>query len=326
MLRHALRVSSLLFLVTAFGWSETADAAPKKSKEPPAEDVSLDEDSDKKKSKTEEEKSADEEKASSEEAAGEKGDSEEAKEGEEKKEGSGEEATPKDSGTDDGSPVEDPSKTYYFVGARVRAVIVPAFIIEAFGDGGESVVGPSFGPEFAIRKNGFEYVFAVSYTAYPMQDVPFKAPSDPETAMELVTSEIKVLYLSADFYWSKSFSPQFAFLYGGGAGLGIVWGPLYRAQAYPVPGGWDYCPGPPTMMNPGPNPAYCSPDPTLETQHYVGYEEPNWFNGGSKPVIMPWLNIQAGLRWKPHRAFVARLDLGIGLGQVFVGLGADYGL
>ena len=43
-------------------------------------------------------------------------------------------------------------------------------------------------------------------------------------------------------------------------------------------------------------------------------------------VVMPWLAIQAGLRFKPHRNFAARFDVGIGLGQVFFGLGADYGL
>jgi hypothetical protein len=314
-------------LLLAFGWSASADAKPKKSKEAPAEEVSLDEESssgDKKKSGKDEEKESGEEAASSEEGAG----SEEAKEGEEKseEESSGEAAAPADSGTDDGSPVEDPKKTYYFVGARLRMVVVPAFIIEAFGDGGEPVIGPSFGPEFAIRKDGFEWIFAASYTAYPMQDVPFKAPADPPQAMELVTSELKVLYLTADFYWSKEFSPQFQFLYGGGGGLGIVWGSLYRSQAYPVGGGWEYCPGPPTMAMPGPSPEYCAPDPEHDPQHYPPYEEPNWFDGGSKPVIMPWLNLQAGLRFKPHRAFAARFDVGIGLGQIFVGLGADYGL
>ncbi|HEY3498656.1 MAG TPA: hypothetical protein VGK73_28390 [Polyangiaceae bacterium] len=322
MLRHPLRTTSLLLLAALFGWSASADAKPKKGKEPPAEEVKLEEESGDKKDAAEE-KSSDESAAGEE---GEKGEGSEAGDEEKKEEGSGEAASPKDSGTDDGSPVEDPNKTYYFVGARARAVVVPAFIIEAFGDGGKPVIGPSFGPEFSIRKDGFEWIFAASYTAYPMQDVPFKAPSDPDTSMELVTSEIKVFYLTADFYWSKDFSPQFSFLYGGGAGLGIVWGPLYRSQAYPVDGGWAYCPGEPPAT-PDPYPPYCEADADHEpNQHYQGYEEPNWFDGGSKPVVMPWLNIQAGLRYKPHRNFVARLDVGIGLGQIFFGLGADYGL
>jgi hypothetical protein len=320
MLRHALRVSSLLLLVSAFGWSAVADAKPKKSKEAPAEEASSEEDKGK-------DAEAADEKASSEESSEEAAADAEAQEGEEKAKDSSESPTA-DSGTDDGSPVEKKGETYYFIGARARAVVVPSFIIEAFGDGGQSVIGPSIGPEFSIRKDGFEWIFAASYTAYPMQDVPFKAPTDPDTSMELVTSEVKVLYLTADAYWSKEFSPQFQFLYGGGFGLGIVWGPLFRSQAYKQPdGSWEYCPGPPTPTEPGPSPEYCAPDPAHEpNQHYQGYEEPNWFDGGSKPVIMPWLNFQAGLRFKPHRNFAARFDVGIGLGQIFFGLGADYGL
>jgi hypothetical protein len=56
------------------------------------------------------------------------------------------------------------------------------------------------------------------------------------------------------------------------------------------------------------------------------YQEPSWFGGGDKPAIMPWLALQMGLRIKPHRRFVGRLDFGIGIGQIFFGLGADYGL
>jgi hypothetical protein len=317
MLHRALRVSSLLTLFAAIGWPAVADAKPKK--EEPAEEASSDEDAE-----TPKDGEKAEEKASDEAQAEGAGD-------EEKTEGSGEAASPKDSGTDDTSPVEDPAKTYYFLGARFRGVVVPSFIIEAFGDGGESVFAPSFGPEFAIRKDNFEWIFSASYTAYTMTDIPFKSPADPPEAMELVSSEMKVLYFTADFYWSHPLSTQFQLMYGGGAGLGVVWGPLYRSQAYPTAnGGWAYCPGPPTAMDPGPNPAYCSPDPDLiaegKPQHYPGYEEPNWFDGGSKPVVMPWLAIQAGLRFKPHRNFAARLDVGIGLGQVFFGLGADYGL
>src|SRR6187551_1492256 len=52
-----------------------------------------------------------------------------------------------------GSPVELPGKTYLFVGARYRAIIVPQFMINMFGDGGTTVLVHGFGPEFVIRKN-----------------------------------------------------------------------------------------------------------------------------------------------------------------------------
>ena len=90
-----------------------------------------------------------------------------------------------DAGGADTAIAEAPGKSYYFVGARLRAVLIPSFIIEAFGEGGQTVVAPMFGPEFAIRRDGFEYNFALSYTAYPMDRTPFKSRRSAP-AMELV--------------------------------------------------------------------------------------------------------------------------------------------
>jgi hypothetical protein len=106
-----------------------------------------------------------------------------------------------------------------------------------------------------------------------------------------------------------------------GAGLGIVFGDLIREQAMP-PGGntnadpYDWVPCP------GPIGGTCDDD----NEHYDGYTEASWAGGGSKPIVFPWFAIQTGLRYKPHKNFVARLDLGFGTSGFFWGIGADYGL
>ena len=51
--------------------------------------------------------------------------------------------------------------------------------------------------------------------------------------------------------------------------------------------------------------------------------EPSWANGGSRPIVFPWLAVQTGLRYKPHRNVVFRLDLGVGTSAFFFGLGAE---
>ncbi|HEX3854794.1 MAG TPA: hypothetical protein VHW01_27725 [Polyangiaceae bacterium] len=237
-------------------------------------------------------------------------------------------AAPKDSGLvadaeAGSSPVELSGQTYYGVGLRYRAVIVPKFMENLFGDGGRTVVANGFGPEFTIRKNAFEYDFSAWYTSYAMDPTPFKSKTDTAEAWELVESQIKVLYLTADFLWSHDIVPEFAFNYGVGAGFGFVWGDLKRQQAFPGPGandstgaGYLPCSGPNDPRSPG----RCLPE-----KHY-GYSEPSWANGGSKPVVFPWLVLQTGLRYKPHRNFIARLDAGFGTSGFFLGLGADYGL
>lgn len=315
MLKQTLRFSSFGLALALVAFAGTAEAKNKKAAAPPpAEDVKLDDDDSSKKS-SDDEKPAEDAKPA-EEAPAPEGD-----------EGAKKEVVAPATDDDAKSPVEKAGQTYHFVGARFRGLIIPSFMIHAFGDGGKTVFAPNFGPEFAIRRDNFEYNFSLTYTSYVMTDTPFKAKNDPQEAMELVNAHLKVLYAAADFVWSHPFSPQVALLYGGGAGLGIVWGPLYREQAYPVNGGWASCgSGPPPAGTPEPKASYCAPDPTLKTQHYHGYSEPNWANGGSKPIVFPWLALQTGVRWKPSHDFVARLDVGIGFGQFFFGVGADYGL
>jgi hypothetical protein len=224
------------------------------------------------------------------------------------------------------SPVEQPGKTYRFVGLRYRGIIVPKFMMNMFGaDGGTTVYVNDIGPEFVIRKDGFEYNFALTYASYGMSPTPFKSNSDSNDAWEIVTSDLKMIQLTADFLWSQQFSPEFSLNYGLGAGLGFVFGDLHRVQAYPPngtdsnnPNSYIKCPGPAAAGTGG----YCD----NSNNHYGNYTEPSWANGGSKPNIFPWLALQTGFRFKPVRSFAARLDLGFGTSGFFFGLGADYGL
>lgn len=318
MLHKTLRLSTFSLLLAALTLAGSADAKKKKGDAPPAEDVKLDEDDSASKKGSDDAKPAEETPPADEAPAEGEGEKTEAPP-----------AAPTADTSAASSPVEEKDKTYQFVGARLRGLMIPSFVIGLFGDGGKNVIAPNFGPEFAIRRNNFEYNFSITYTSYVMSHTTFKSPTDPQQAMELVNASLKVLYLAADFVWSHPLSPQVAWTYGGGAGLGIVWGPLYRSQAYPNgSGGWNYCPA--LAQNDGADPfkGYCVVDSKLgnKPQHVIGYQEPAWTDGGSKPILFPWLAIQTGLRFKPSHAFVARLDLGIGFGQVFLGLGADYGL
>jgi hypothetical protein len=228
------------------------------------------------------------------------------------------------------SAVELPGQTYYLLGARYRGVVVPKFMMNLFGDGGRTVYVHSFGPEFGIRKDGFEYNFSAWFANYAMDDTPFKASDDPDQAFEVVNSKIKVIFLTADFLWTHDFSPSFGLNYGLGAGFGFVFGDLSRVQSRP--------PGDPADPAPRPGDPYAYVKCSSETQdgpggycgedndHYGDYKEASWADGGSKPIIYPWIVLQTGLRFKPSRNFVTRLDTGFGSSGFFFGLGLDYGL
>lgn len=228
-----------------------------------------------------------------------------------------------------GSPVELPGKTYMFVGARYRAIIVPKFMINLFGDGGKTLLVHGVGPEFAIRKNAFEYNLSIWYAGYGMDDTPFKAKDDGAPAWELVNSQLKSLFITSDFLWSQDFSPEFALNYGLAGGFGIIFGDLHRVQAKPGSPSADPNTGAGFVRCTGPGDATYSGDTSYcddSNKHYGDHTEPSWTNGGSKPILFPWFVLQTGLRYKPHRNFAMRFDAGFGTSGFFLGLGADYGL
>jgi len=225
---------------------------------------------------------------------------------------------------DPASPFEKADTTYRFIGARFRYIIVPKFYMNIFGDGGTTVGVPAFGPEFTIRKNGFEYVMSVMYASYAIDPTPFKAKTDPNDAWEVVDTNIKSLYFMSDFLWSAEMSPKFSFIYGGGFGLAGVFGDIHRQQAHPNgkdpnnPDNYVPCQGP---MNPVGT--YCGRD----NDHYGDYTEPSWANGGSKPILFPWMSLQTGFRYKPHKQFMGRVDIGWNiLNGPFFGLALNYGI
>jgi hypothetical protein len=58
-----------------------------------------------------------------------------------------------------------------------------------------------------------------------------------------------------------------------------------------------------------------------------GYTEPNWFSGGSIPVVFPHIAVpQLGIRWKPVKQFETRLSVGFSLTGFFLGISGYYGL
>jgi hypothetical protein len=233
-------------------------------------------------------------------------------------------------------PLEEQGKRYNFVGLRFRDVIVPKFMINWFADGGATVNVAMFGPEFSTRKNRTELDFAVQYADYSMNPFIFKGHNEKEEAVEIVSSSMKMILLTTDILYDVPIDKtgKFSFLIGAGVGFGVVFGNLSRQQAYPAGGGntadvndvtkWSGCAGPADLPTTATTKVpFCG----KENQHFAGYTEPSWANGGSKPNIFPWLSLpQLSFRYKPMKQLQTRFDTGFSTSGFFFGLSAGYGL
>ncbi|AUX39194.1 hypothetical protein SOCE26_005760 [Sorangium cellulosum] len=229
---------------------------------------------------------------------------------------------------DDNAPLERDGKTYRFIGARFRNVIVPKFMVNFFADGGSTVNVFTVGPEFVTRRDGLEIDLAISYADYSMDPFLFKGKQDDNFAWEMVSSDLKLLYLTADILFVEipldKEKGRFSVQFGAGVGIGVVFGNLYRAQAYPNDpsnlnpddvGAWSKCAGP--------SGAFCD----ASNNHYGNYDEPSWVNGGSKPSVFPWISFpQVSFRYKPIKQLQTRLDTGFSITGFYFGLSAGYGL
>ncbi|WP_437677321.1 hypothetical protein [Sorangium sp. So ce131] len=228
----------------------------------------------------------------------------------------------------DNAPLEREGKTYRFLGARFRNVIVPKFMINFFADGGSTVNVFTAGPEFVTRRDGLEIDLAISYADYSMDPFLFKGKQDDNFAWEMVSSDLKLLYLTADILFVEipldKEKGRFSVQFGAGVGLGVVFGNLYRAQAYPNDpsnlspddvGAWSKCSGP--------SGGFCD----ASNNHFGDYDEPSWVNGGSKPNVFPWISFpQVSFRYKPIKQLQTRLDTGFSITGFYFGLSAGYGL
>lgn len=214
---------------------------------------------------------------------------------------------------------EDPTKSYRYVGARYRHVVVPQFVLNLFADGGALSHVPVAGLEFGTRRDHVEYIFSLSYADYATGDLLFKGKSEAETSYELVNSDLGVIFGKVEILYEIPLDKKsrFAFLIGGGVGLGGVVGDLYRAQAYPRqpgagpsnPAQWGRC-----TATGAPDADYCKDDNT----HFGKYAEASWASGGSKPFIFPWIALpQASFRYKPLKFLQARVDVGLALSSGF---------
>src|SRR5262249_26034525 len=135
---------------------------------------------------------------------------------------------------------------------------------------------------------------------------------------------------------------RFSFLIGGGVGLSVVAGNLYRSQVYPKagqdpnnpnvtdPNEWELCPGPqpaPFYQNAS-HPYYDAGNNHYgDPRNHRGYSEPSWFNGGSKPSVFPYISLpQLSFRYKPIKQLQTRIDAGFSITGFYFGMNAAYGL
>ncbi|HEY1690974.1 MAG TPA: hypothetical protein VGG39_02365 [Polyangiaceae bacterium] len=242
---------------------------------------------------------------------------------------------------------QDPTKPYYFLGLRYRGTIIPKFLVNLFVNDGGTFYSNTVGAELDIRKDSHSTIPWVTYTTLSFGDTLFfqKGVADEPYNYSDVSSGLGMLTFGLDELWSVPLDEKhhWDFEYGFGVGLGVVFGTLHNDWVYqtnntgtPIGNlvddqGRHYAQCATQAL--GPNAANVAGNDCSTAGHSnskvakVGnYAEPNWFGGGSIPVIFPQIYFPSlGIRYEPVKNFEARLGLGFSLTGFYFGISGNYG-
>jgi hypothetical protein len=243
--------------------------------------------------------------------------------------------TPREHVEDSSDTRENPTKAYYFVGLRYRGTVIPKFMVNLFVNEGATFFSNTVGAELDIRKDSHSSVVWLGYTGFGFGDTLFfqKGKPDDPTNYTVVSSSLWSLFFGLDEMWSVPMdqSHHWDFEYGFGVGLGFVFGTLYNDWVYySANGPYTDSQGRKYTMckSVGDDPA-CNPGAhsNSNVNKVNNYQEPNWFGGGSLPVIFPQIYFPSvGVRFKPVKEFEGRLGLGFSLTGFWFGISGNYGL
>ncbi len=222
-------------------------------------------------------------------------------------------------------PYEDPTRQYYFLGFFYNHHFTSEFIIDLFTDEATGANNPALGLEFTYRKDGFDIITRAWYQAFSVEGA-FRGPGDTEFETEIIDSNLKAIMASATFLWGTDFNDIVSLQYGIGLGFGVVFGDMFRDEAFPNDNstddlrardqfqGFSRCDG---VGTPGASVTgsdqWCDLTAVGDGMMggHFGVKARRWTDGGSVPVVWFRASIpHLALRIKPIKQLVIRLEGG----------------
>lgn len=225
-------------------------------------------------------------------------------------------------GKEDRGLKENPEDKLFYLGARLRWIMIPEWMIGVAIDTKQSskyrsslplVSNVGAGLEFIFRRDGLDISAAIWYAGLGWDPISIKQKGEPDYSYEVVENDMRSVLFTTDFMWSVSFTDWLAFSYGFGFGMGVRWGDLVRTEASAGSDYFEKCEGPNNET--GLNDEGCAADSEGDYGEYGATFE--------KFKVFPWLEVLMGLRFKPHRHMAIYVDGGWGFGFQ-VGLRAGY--
>ena len=235
-----------------------------------------------------------------------------------------------------GDPLAEKRDHWYaWIGVGYQGTVMPAFLFKPFVKGVPTEYFSTIKISADFRHNGFSVVPSLGLMEFGSGDLLVRqrlSNEDVNGNYSVVNSNLKMIQAQVDLLWSSKVHRMVDIEYGLGAGAGVTFGSLLLNWVYGDSNGkykadngrrFSTCQ---SATNP-PGTSGCIPNDhsNSKTSHVGGYREPSWFNGGSKPSVLPIFTPEVGVRIKPHPNFMARVGIGWSLYGPWFGVSGFYG-
>ena len=194
----------------------------------------------------------------------------------------------------------------YGVGVRFRIVTIPKFLLEQFWEEVSSAsTNPGFGIDFVRKRGEFEFSIGLEWESLAGEDGFWlengdNGVSDGQTPDFVEFDGFSWLTLDASFIFHKPLHEKFALRYGGGFGLGVIFGEVLQTDSM--------CSS--RAIN---EPGVCNVDPNAEQVN----------DPANIPPVFPVINLTVGGQLRPIEKLNINFELGIRT-AFFAGLSASY--
>lgn len=209
-----------------------------------------------------------------------------------------------------------PTDSEHWLGVGVRGIVMPQFLVGAFGEGGATLFFPGGEIRYARRLGSVDVEPSFSIMSFGASTFPFKPHGTPDTEWELIESDLLGMTAALDVLYRVPLDDGGRVEWRIGAGFGFGWaflGEIYRWQSYPR----DLAPGDPSTYkkckapnDPPGSYLYCNQlDKDAER---FGGPDAWWGDGGARPIIYPWLSLpQTGFSFRPTESLFIDLEVGV---------------
>lgn len=215
------------------------------------------------------------------------------------------------------------------VGFHIRATFLHPWTLGLFFDHSTPVNSMAFGGEFVYRRGSFDIIGSIDFGFYGPKDGNYlENGKNPTTEVDYIQFDgLNMLAFSVIFIKHHEILPWMSFVWGGGVGIGIVFGDMFRASAGPQGCDSETAGDETRCLVKGMDPS--NPDKWLNDPANQGTEAQD--NPGSPKrwkediwPVSPIVHLLVGLDFKISDMFSVRVDGGFRFPTFYVGATGHY--